>query len=159
MIEYALTMPIFFLVLFGILGAAFYGWQRSTAVGASAIGVRIAAGGTSKAGCLECLAVNDQARISAENRVAALIRPNMFGSRVEVQGGRDCSNDPVQVGVIEVCAYNAADPDAAVGDPDVDDTVTVRIRGRLAMLLPPASFNPGVAMDVHQTIHRLTFSK
>ncbi|MHB8508439.1 MAG: TadE family protein [Candidatus Dormibacteria bacterium] len=159
MIEFAMTMPIFLLVFFGIIGAALYGWQRSTAVGASAIGVRIAAGGTARNGCLECLAVNDQSRLAAENRVASIIRPNMFGSKVEVQGGRDCSGDTVPVGIVEVCAFNASDPDAATADPDADDTVTVRVRGRLAMLLPAAGFNPGVAIDIHQTIHRLTFSK
>ncbi|MHB8507150.1 MAG: TadE family protein [Candidatus Dormibacteria bacterium] len=151
MIEFALTLFVFFLALFAVVTAGIYTTERSAAVGAAAASARIAAGGVDSGlvGAGDDPASRSLVRAAATRRAAELLAPAAFGNSISIVDG-DCSHIVVAPGRVYVCAYD---------DPGPDPTVTVRIHGRTSLLLPDAlGFLTGFPIDVHATIHRLTFS-
>jgi hypothetical protein len=149
MIEFALTIGLFLSALLGAITAGVYTTQRSTAVGAAAASARIAAGGVDSTNGLGRDPFSRRgARLRAEARAIQLLAAAMPGAHFEARDG-DCSGARIEPGQVLACAF----------DDERSDTVTVLVRARTAAVVPAAlGFLVGFPIEVHATIHRLTFA-
>jgi len=143
LIEFALTIGAFLVVLFGALSTALYAVQRSAAVTAAAAGARAAA--SAQPG-----RPNDPDLAAAGPMVASRLAPVLFGTSLQPRSaGVPC--DPlnsIPAGQLQVCS--TLDP----ADPDM---VLVIVRGRPLDLLPlvPLPWT----IDAPAEIHRVTFTR
>jgi hypothetical protein len=143
LVEFALTIGSFLLVLFGALSTGLYAVQRSAAVTAAAAGVRAAASARSDS-------ANDPDLASAAPLVADRLRPVLFGSTLTTKApGEPC--DPlgaIPTGQLQVCTTL---------DPADDSMVLVIVRGRPLDLVPlvPLPWT----IDAPAEIHRVTFTR
>ena len=142
LIEFALTILAFLLVLFGALSSALYAVQRSAAVTAAAAGVRAAASARADS-------PNDADLAAAAPIVTDRMSPVLFGTTLTAKDtGVACSAlGDIQPGRLEVCS--TLDP----GDPEM---VLVIVRGKPRNLLPlvPLPWT----IDAPAEIHRVTFT-
>jgi hypothetical protein len=143
LVEFALTIGAFLLVLFGALSTALYAVQRSAAVTAAAAGVRAAASARPDS-------PNEADLAAAGPLVSSRLQPVLFGSSVvALPAGTPCDPlDSIAAGRLEVCS--TLDP----GDPSM---VLVIVRGRPLDLLPlvPLPWT----IDAPAEIHRVTFTR
>jgi len=143
LIEFALTIGAFLVVLFGALSTALYAVQRSAAVTAAAAGARAAA--SAQPG-----KPNDPDLAAAGPLVASRLAPVRFGTSVQTRGaGVPCDAlDSIPTGEFQVCS--TLDP----ADPDM---VLVVVRGRPYNLLPlvPLPWT----IDAPAEIHKVTFTR
>ncbi|MDQ6742399.1 MAG: pilus assembly protein [Candidatus Dormibacteraeota bacterium] len=139
-VEFAMVIAVFLLLLFGGLSASLYTVERGAAVTAVASGARVAAG--SAPGNPNAPNVD-----GATAEVTRLVRPALFGTRVNrLTGGAGC-RQPAQVpaGQVDVCAsLNPA------------GMVDVELKGRPANPVPPA-FGFDWLLDVGAEIEPVTF--
>ena len=140
---------LFLLVLFVAITAAIFAMEQEAMTGASVIAVRVAAGGTDDTG-VSGLGTNRHSLVAAEQRAIRIAGPALAGARLVGNGGRDCSAyQPAHNGDIVVCAYN-----------EPNSLVTVRFKGRLGVLVAQEfGFGQGVLVNVHASVHSLTFSR
>jgi hypothetical protein len=140
LVEFAMTIGIFLLVLLGAVAASLYTVERAAAVTAVAAGARVAVGGSSQAGGENAPDLGDAGY--AVQRVAGRL---LFGTQVDVlTGGRPCDGlDQVPHGQVQVCSTQNG------------DQVTVRLRGWPGGLGPEV----GWPLDVSAEVHTLTFSR
>ena len=143
MVEFAMVVGAFLLILFAAVSAAFHAIQRAMAETAAAAGVQVAASADP----------NDQAQpylAGAYGATAPLLRTVMFGTSV-VPGppGQQCapagSNGP---GVLEVCAWI---------DPARPDMVGETVRGTPAFLIPFLANRIPWDIDVTLETHRVGY--
>jgi hypothetical protein len=143
LVEFAITIGAFLLVLFGALSTALYAVQRSAAVTAAAAGVRAAASA-------EPTDPNRADLAAATPLVASRLQPVLFGSTLtQLPAGTPC--DPlanIAPGRLEVCSTL---------DPNDPDMVLVIVRGKPLDLIPlmPLPW----AIDAPAEIHRVTFTR
>lgn len=138
MVEFAMVVGVFLLLLLAAVSASVYTLQRSAAVTGVAAGARTAAGAGPDAGTPDLA--------GATPAVARVIAPVMTGSRVrEVRPPGDCRDlAAIPRGEIDICATQ------------VDDMVAVRLRGRPATAVPI----PGLdwSLDLAAQVHAVTFA-
>lgn len=143
LVEFALTITSFLLVLFGALSTALYAVQRSAAVTAAAAGVRTAASAQSTS-------ANDADLASAVPQVRSRLQPVLFGTTIaDVPPGTPCDPlDAIPEGVLQVCATL---------DPADTSMVLVVVRGKPRSLLPlvPLPWT----IDAPAEMHRVTFQR
>lgn len=141
LVEFAFTIGVFLLVLFGALSTALYAVQRSAAVTAAAAGVRAAASAQSDH-------PNDPDLASAAPLVGAKLRPVLFGTSLATKpAGTPCDAlDAIPRGQLQVCATI-----------EEGDMVLVVVRGRPLDLLPlvPLPWT----IDAPAEIHQVTFTR
>jgi hypothetical protein len=141
MVEFALVVGLFFLVLMGAVSASVYTVQRSAAVTGVAAGARIAAGGTPGPS-----GANTPDLADAVPAVARVVAPVMIGTRVEQLSAQNaCPNlGAIPHGQVDICATSAG------------GVVAVRLRGRPANA-PPL---PGLdwSLDLVAEVHAVTFT-
>lgn len=143
LVEFALTIGSFLLVLFGALSTGLYAVQRSAAVTAAAAGVRAAASARSDS-------ATDPDLASAAPLVTEKLQPVLFGSTLTAKPpGTPC--DPLAAmspGQMQVCAQL---------DPADDSMVLVIVRGKPLDLVPlvPLPWT----IDAPAEIHRVTFTR
>jgi TadE-like protein len=139
-VEFAMVIGVFLLLLFSALSASLYTVERGAAVTGVAAGARVAAGaapGNPNAPNVE----------GASAEVARVVKPSLFGTRVnQLAGGASC-RPPKQVpaGEVDVCAWQAA-----------SGMVDVELRGRPANPVP-AAFGLDWVLDVGAEIQPVTF--
>ena len=172
-IEFAFSAPLLLLCLFGTVDAAAWALQNSSAVAAVEEGARLAA---SAAGS----PLGEQAPTTAQVTagVTTQLRTAMFGTAVRPWPSAGCpdSADAVERAlgsrVLAVCVHEV-DPVPCVRPPSATTlgvpalcgepaTVTVRVVGFMASLVPP-SFGLGwhggeIPLDVRATTHVLRFA-
>jgi hypothetical protein len=140
MVEFAMVIAVFLLMLFGAVSASVYTLERGAAVTAVAAGARVAAGGTEA----DPNTPNLRAAVPAVARVAS---PALFGTRVNqvAPGGACRSPEQVPGGEVDACALQTA-----------NGMVEVDLRGRPAN---PAQAAFGLAwrLDVGARIQPVTF--
>lgn len=143
LVEFALTIGSFLLVLFGALSTALYAVQRSAAVTAAAAGVRAAASAQSSS-------ASDVDLAAAGPLVSSRLRPVLFGTTlVEEAPGTACDPlDAIPRGHLEVCATL---------DPADSSMVLVVVRGKPLDLIPllPLPWS----IDAPAEFHRVTFQR
>lgn len=141
LVEFAFTIGVFLLVLFGALSTGLYAVQRSAAVTAAAAGVRAAASAQSDS-------PNDPDLASAAPLVSAKLRPVLFGTSLAAKpAGTPCDGlDAIPRGQLQVCAT-----------VEEGDMVLVVVRGRPLDLLPlvPLPWT----IDAPAEIHQVTFTR
>ncbi len=143
LIEFALTIGAFLIVLFGALSTALYAVQRSAAVTAAAAGARAAA--SAQPGNPNAVDLP-----AAGPAVTSRLSPVLFGSKLAVKPpGVPCDNLAViQPGDLQLCAIN---------DPADPGMVIVEVRGK------PQPFVPLVPLpwtiDAPAEVHAVTFSR
>ena len=141
LVEFALTIASFLLVLFGALSTALYAVQRSAAVTAAAAGVRAAASAQEDS-------ANDPDLAAAGPLVSGRMRPVLFGSTLVVLPALTPCDDlgSIAEGHLEVCTTSLP-----------GDMVRVQVRGRPLNLLPlvplPWTINASAEM------HKVTFQR
>ncbi len=143
LVEFALTIGSFLLVLFGALSTALYAVQRSAAVTAAAAGVRAAASAQSSS-------ASDVDLGAAGPLVNSRLRPVLFGTTlVERPPGTACDAlDAIPRGHLEVCATL---------DPADNSMVLVVVRGKPLDLLPLVPLPWSI--DAPAEFHRVTFQR
>jgi hypothetical protein len=138
LVEFALTIASFLIVLFGALSTALYAVQRSAAVTAAAAGVRAAASAQKDN-------ATDPDLAAAGPLVRDRLQPVLFGSSVVVEpAGTQCDDlDSIPTGVLEICA-------TIVGRNQ--DMARVNVRGKPFNLLPlvPLPWTIDAAAEMHQ---------
>lgn len=143
LVEFAFTIGVFLLVLFGALSTGLYAVQRSAAVTAAAAGVRAAASAQSNS-------ANDPDLAGAAPLVSAKLRPVLFGTALTAKpAGTPCDAlDSIPRGQLQVCATL----DGADGS-----MVLVVVRGKPLDLLPlvPLPWT----IDAPAEMHRVTFTR
>jgi hypothetical protein len=135
-----MVIAVFLLLLFGGLSASLYTVERGAAVTGVAAGARVAAGaapGDPNAPNVD----------GATAEVSRLVRPALFGTRVNrLPGGARCRQPGrVPAGEVDVCA--GVDPSGMVN---------VELKGRPANPVPPA-FGFDWVLDVGAEIEPVTF--
>jgi hypothetical protein len=155
MVEFALVVSVFLFVVFVTISAELYAFELESAVGAASISVRIAAGATDDAP-VTSLGDNSQALLVAEQRALQIAKPALLGDTIRLAGGRSCAGYVAAYpGDVVICAYNETD---AFGVPT--GLTTVRIKGQASLVIPVAfGFKSGAPIDIHESVHRLTFQR
>lgn len=139
-VEFAMVIAVFLLLLFGGLSASLYTVERGAAVTAVASGARVAAG--SAPGNPNAPNVD-----GATAEVTRLVRPALFGTRINrLPGGAGC-RQPAQVprGEVDVCA-----------SLNSSGMVDVEVKGRPTNPIPPA-FGFDWLLDVGAELEPVTF--
>lgn len=140
MVEFAMVVGVFLVLLLAAVSASVYTLQRSAGVTAVAAGARTAAGASPEAGA----GTPDLA--GAPSAVARVVAPVMAGTHLrEVRPPGDCRDlGSIPRGEMDICATRA------------DDMVTVRLRGRPANAVPL----PGLdwSLDLAAQVHAVTFA-
>jgi hypothetical protein len=143
LVEFALTIASFLLVLFGALSTALYAVQRSAAVTAAAAGVRAAASAQS-------ISASDVDLGAAGPLVRSRLNPVLFGTVLDVLPARTpCDQlDDIPTGHLQVCATL---------DPADASMVLVIVRGKPLNLLPlvPLPWT----IDAPAEFHQVTFQR
>jgi TadE-like protein len=139
-VEFAMVIGVFLLLLFGALSASLYTVERGAAVTAVAAGARVGAGaapGNPNAPNVE----------GAAAEVVRVVRPSLFGTRVNQRAGGSGCRTPRQVppGEVDVCARLAS-----------TGMVEVELRGRPVNPVPEA-FGLDWILDVGAQIQPVTF--
>src|SRR5947208_12846789 len=121
MVEFAMVVGVFLLVLLGAISASVYTVQRSAAVTGVTAGARLAAGGTQGAA-----GAGTPDLVDATPAVVAVVTPVMVGTRIhQVRPPGDCRDlRAIPRGEVDVCATRSG------------DVVAVRLRGVPASALP-----------------------
>src|ERR1700737_2559172 len=133
LVEFAMTIGVFFWMLFGPITASIYTVERGGAVTAVATGARVAVGGSPGPNGENVPDLPD-----AERQVERVAAPVLFGTTIrEVPPGALCSSDIQSIprGQVEVCASQSG------------NDVEVRLEGWPAGL-GPAVLGLGWTMDV-----------
>ena len=144
LVEFALTAPLFFFMLFFCLTAGFTTLERSATVNATTAGARIAAGAV-RGGDLNTPALSE-----AESRVVELLTPSLLGTRVVARPPRvPCpAVGTLEEGVAVVCVTTPT-----------NDTVRVEVTARPASFLPIGGGGLGSALDLFAVVHTATFKR
>ncbi|MGH7883758.1 MAG: TadE family protein, partial [Candidatus Dormibacteraceae bacterium] len=151
MVEFAMVIGIFLLVLFGAISAAFYALERSAGVTAVAAGVRAAAAASHTDPNLPDLNAADPEIHRVTDRA-------MFGTTVQVihlNPGDSCTPpQPAQNGQVVTCVQRVP---AQPGGPL--DMISVRMVGKPRSLVSlPMLGLMEWKMDVEARIHQVTFT-
>lgn len=140
MVEFAMVIAVFLLMLFGAVSASIYTLERGAAVTAVAAGARVAAGGTTT----DPNTPNLEAAVPS---VAQVARPALFGTRInQLKPGAACrTSELVPPGEVDACALQTA-----------NGMVEVDLRGRPTN---PAPIGLGLdwKLDVGARIQPVTF--
>jgi hypothetical protein len=143
LIEFALTIGAFLIVLLGAFSTALYAVQRSAAVTAAAAAARAAASARPDS-------PNDADLAAAAPLITSRMSPVLFGTSLAVrQPGVPCDPlDSIPSGQVQVCSTL---------DPAQPDMVVVIVRGRPLNLVPlvPLPWT----IDAPAEIHRVTFTR
>ena len=141
MVEFAMVVGVFLVLLLGGVSASVYTVQRSSAVTAVAAGARVAAGGTPTAA-----GASTPDLAGATPAVARVVAPVLVGTRLnQLAPPSDCRDlRDIPRGQVDICATTAG------------DAVTIRLRGRPAGSLTV----PGLdwSLDVDAVVHAVTFA-
>jgi len=140
-VEFAMVVGVFVLVTFAAVSAAFHSIQGAMAETAAAAGVQVAASGTTASPNTPDLA-------GAYTPTQKLLQSVLFGTAlVQVPAGQNCSQDAMQSGSLEVCAYQ-----------DGPNLVAESIRGRPAFPIPwidqVLPWNIDVTVEMHQVTYQ-----
>jgi hypothetical protein len=144
LVEFAMTIAVFMLLILGAVTASVYTVERGAAVTGVAAGARVAVGGTG--GPTGENAPNLAGAGPAVERVA---RPLLFGTKIDqLPPGQPCPANVSSVprGRVEVCATRSG------------NLVTVRLVGWPAGL-GPAAWGLEWSLDVSAQVHTVTFSR
>jgi len=144
LVEFALTVPLFFFLLFFCLAAGFTTMERAAVVNATTAGARVAAGAASGA------SLNEPALAQAERRTVELLRPALLSTHVGTnRPGVECP----AIGTV-------ADGDAIVcASAPTADTVKVEVVARPAGFLPAAAGGLVQRIDLYAVVHTATFKR
>jgi hypothetical protein len=144
LVEFAMTIAVFMLLVFGAVTASVYTVERGAAVTGVAAGARVAVGGTGgPAG------ENTPNLAGAGPAVARAVDPLLFGTTLnQLPPDQPCpaSVGSVPRGQVEICATQAG------------SLVTVRLVGWPAGL-GPAAWGLEWSLDVSAQVHTVTFSR
>jgi hypothetical protein len=144
LVEFAMTIAVFLLLIFGAVTASVYTVERGAAVTGVAAGARVAVGGTGgRAG------ENTPNLAGAIPAVVRVTRPLLFATAIDqLPPGQPCptSVGSVPPGHVEVCATQAG------------SLVTVRLEGWPGGL-GPATWGLEWPLDVSAEVHTVTFSR
>ncbi|MDQ6772390.1 MAG: pilus assembly protein [Candidatus Dormibacteraeota bacterium] len=145
MVEFAITIGVFLLMLFGAVEASLYAFERSAAVTAVADAARVAAGGSSSGGAAGINSPDLQDALATAVRVA---RPSMPGTNVRsLAPGQPCPD-----------VSTLADASAVVCAISGQGQVTVTLRARPRTLVPDV-LGLGWSVDVGAEVHEVVFSR
>jgi hypothetical protein len=144
LVEFAMTIAVFLILVFGAVTASVYTVERGAAVTGVAAGARVAVGGTGGP-----TGENTPNLAGAEPAVVRVAGPLLFGTTIDqLPTGQPCPANVSSVprGQVEICAIRTA------------NLVTIRLVGWPAGL-GPAVWGLEWSLDVSAQVHTVTFSR
>jgi len=144
LVEFAMTIAVFLVLVLGAVTASVYTVERGAAVTGVAAGARVAVGGSGGPS-----GENTPNLTGALPAVVQVTRPLLFGTTIDqLPPGQPCPADVSSVprGQVEVCATRSG------------SLVTVRLEGWPAGL-GPAAWGLEWPLDVSAQVHTVTFSR
>jgi Flp pilus assembly protein TadG len=140
MVEFAMVIWVFLLLMFGAISAALHSLQREVAETAAAVGVQAAASADPNH--------PEQPNLQAGyNPTVAVLQPVMFSTTVQqLPRGNRCDNpNAIAPGNVEVCVYQD------------QNLVVERVSGRPAYVIPFVAQWLNWSIDVTLGVHQVTY--